>query len=99
MSYKEDTEMAYKMKGQTATFPNISNKETTIREILTVVYEALEEKGYNPVSQIVGYILSEDPTYITSHRNARALISKLDRDDILDSLAKYYFLDLEGSKK
>ncbi len=90
--------MAGKTRGNTATFPNISNKETTIREILTVVYEALEEKGYNPVSQIVGYILSEDPTYITSHRNARTLISKLDRDDILDALARYYFSDIKGSK-
>ncbi len=86
-------------KGNTATFPNINNKEVTIREILSIVYEALVEKGYNPVSQIVGYILSEDPTYITSHRNARGLISKLDRDDILDALAKYYFSDIEGSKK
>ncbi len=91
--------MLNKSKGVTATFPNITNKETTIREILGVVYEALQEKGYNPVSQIVGYILSEDPTYITNHRNARTLISKLDRDDILDALAKYYFAEFEGKKQ
>lgn len=91
--------MLNKIKGATATFPNITNKETTIREILGVVYEALEEKGYNPVSQIVGYILSEDPTYITNHRNARTLISKLDRDDIMDALTKYYFAEYEGKKK
>ncbi len=86
-------------KTNTTTFPNINNKEVTIREILGVVYEALQEKGYNPVSQIVGYILSEDPTYITSHRNARGLISKLDRDDILDALTKYYFSDFDKNRK
>ena len=58
----------------------------TIRE----VYAALEEKGYNPINQIVGYILSEDPTYITNHNNARALIRKVDRDELLQTLVKYY---------
>ena len=54
------------------------------------VYEALEEKGYNPVSQIVGYIMSGDPTYITSHKNARYLITKVDRDELLEELLDFY---------
>lgn len=60
------------------------------REILKEVYEALKEKGYNPISQLVGYILSGDPTYITNHKNARALIRKLERDEILEELIKNY---------
>ena len=60
------------------------------REILSSVYESLRLKGYNPVNQIVGYILSEDPTYITNHNNARALICKLDRDELLQELVKSY---------
>lgn len=82
----------------TRKFPSMSDRDATIREILFAVYEALEEKGYNPISQIVGYILSEDPTYITSHRNARGLISKLDRDELLDALAKFYFSDIIAKK-
>ncbi len=78
----------------TRKFPSASDRDATIREILFAVYTALEEKGYNPVSQIVGYILSEDPAYITSHRNARGLISKLDRDELLDALARFYFSEL-----
>ena len=54
------------------------------------MYEALREKGYNPISQIVGYILSEDPTYITTHNNARSLIRRLDRDELLQALVKNY---------
>lgn len=60
------------------------------KEILTTVYDALKEKGYNPLNQIVGYILSEDPTYITNHNNARALIRKLDRDELLKIIVKFY---------
>jgi uncharacterized protein (UPF0297 family) len=60
------------------------------REILKDVYEALKEKGYNPISQLVGYILSGDPTYITNHKNARAMIRKLERDEILEELIKSY---------
>ena len=66
------------------------NKDESIRVILTTVYKALEEKGYNPLNQIVGYILSEDPTYITTHNNARNLIRKIDRDDLLEVLLKNY---------
>ena len=61
-----------------------------IKAVLSTVYNALLEKGYNPINQIVGYILSEDPTYITNHNNARSLIRKLDRDELLQELVKYY---------
>lgn len=61
-----------------------------IRQVLTTVYDALREKGYNPINQIVGYILSEDPTYITNYNNARALIRKLDRDELLQVLLQSY---------
>ena len=60
------------------------------QEILKDVYESLVEKGYNPINQIVGYILSGDPTYITSHQNARALICKIERDDLLQEMIKKY---------
>ena len=60
------------------------------KAILTSVYNSLQEKGYNPINQIVGYILSEDPTYITNHNNARTLIRKLDRDELLQELLKSY---------
>jgi len=63
---------------------------TTSREILREVYEAMSEKGYNPIGQIVGYLLSEDPTYITNYNNARALIRKLDRDELMIELVKCY---------
>lgn len=64
-------------------------KDTT-REILNDVYEALKEKGYNPINQIVGYIISGDPTYITSHNGARTKIRKLERDEILEELVAHY---------
>lgn len=61
-----------------------------MRQTILTVYNALQEKGYNPISQIVGYILSEDPTYITTHNNARSLIRRLDRDELLQTLVKEY---------
>ena len=61
-----------------------------IREILSSVYNSLIEKGYNPINQIVGYILSEDPTYITNYKNARALICRVDRDELLQELVRSY---------
>jgi uncharacterized protein (UPF0297 family) len=64
--------------------------EDEMRQILRLVYDALAEKGYNPISQIVGYILSEDPTYITTHSNARSLVRRLDRDELLQALVKEY---------
>ena len=70
------------------------DEKMTNQEILKQVYEALTEKGYNPIGQIVGYLLSEDPTYITNYNNARALIRKLDRDELMSELVKNY-LELE----
>lgn len=61
-----------------------------MRQTILTVYNALQEKGYNPISQLVGYILSEDPTYITTHNNARSLIRRLDRDELLQTLVKEY---------
>ena len=66
------------------------DKENQMKEILTIVYNSLKEKGYNPISQLVGYILSEDPTYITTHNNARSLICRLDRDELLQELLSSY---------
>lgn len=66
------------------------DRDEEIKTILTSVYNALQEKGYNPINQIVGYILSEDPTYITNYNNARSLIRKLDRDELLQELVKKY---------
>ena len=63
---------------------------TSSKEILRAVYEAMSEKGYNPIGQIVGYLLSEDPTYITNYKNARALIRKVDRDELMGELVKSY---------
>ena len=68
--------------------PNEGKLET--REILKEVYEALSEKGYNPVNQIVGYILSGDPTYITSHKGTRNLIRQVERDELLEKMVKNY---------
>lgn len=64
--------------------------ETGVEIVLTTVYEALTEKGYNPVNQIVGYIMSGDPTYITSHKSARSLIMKVDRDELVEELLTKY---------
>ena len=67
-----------------------TDEPTTSREILRAVYEAMSEKGYNPIGQIVGYLLSEDPTYITNYNNARAQIRKIDRDELMSELVKCY---------
>ena len=64
-----------------------------MKQILTEVYRSLTEKGYNPINRIVGYLLSEDPTYITNHNNARSLICKLDRDELLQELVRHYLFD------
>ena len=74
----------------TRAFSIRDEKESQIRQVLTEVYEALSEKGYNPINQIVGYILSEDPTYITTYNNARSLIRKIDRDELLQILVRSY---------
>ena len=64
-----------------------------MKQILASVYRSLSEKGYHPINQIVGYLLSEDPTYITNHNNARSLICKLDRDELLQELVRHYLFD------
>ncbi len=78
------------MSGNTMTFSIGDDKELQMKAVLTEVYDALQEKGYNPINQLVGYILSEDPTYITTHRNARSLIRKVDRDELLRSMVRSY---------
>lgn len=78
------------MLDKTMIFSINKSAEDNVKNILTLVYEALLEKGYNPINQIVGYILSEDPTYITTHKNARNLIRRIDRDDLLETLLKSY---------
>ncbi len=74
----------------TITFSIDEMKESDMKNILLTVYDALTEKGYNPISQIVGYILSEDPTYITTHKNARSLIRRVDRDELLKAMVRSY---------
>ena len=74
----------------TRKFKIAMDKDAEIRHILSTVYQALEEKGYNPINQIVGYILSEDPTYITNHLGARTMIRKIDRDELLQVLVRNY---------
>ena len=70
------------MIDKTISFKLGDEKENEMKNVLTQVFDALKEKGYNPVNQIVGYLLSEDPTYITTHKNARSLIRRLDRDEL-----------------
>ena len=81
------------MYDKTMTFSVNDEKDLEMKRILTTVYDALSHKGYNPVSQIVGYILSEDPAYITTYNNARSLIRKIDRDELLQMLVKSYLND------
>ena len=81
------------MNSGTMKFDFNKDKSNQAREIMFSVYEALQQKGYNPISQIVGYIMSGDPTYITSHNNARSLIRKLERDELLEELVRSYLKD------
>lgn len=74
----------------TRTFSLEEVRDADMKKILLTVYDALKEKGYNPISQIVGYILSEDPTYITTHNNARSLIRRIDRDELLKVMVRSY---------
>ena len=79
------------MDRQTRMYDNLDRVEQkTIKEILTIVYDALEERGYNAIDQMVGYILSGDPSYITSHNNARNVIGRIERDDLVEELIKAY---------
>ena len=81
------------MTDKTIQFTISDEHEKEMRKILVSVYNSLVEKGYNPTSQLVGYILSEDPTYITTHNNARSLIRKIDRDELLQVLLKSYLIN------
>lgn len=77
---------------------NLDN-EVSVKDILDAVYDAMEEKGYNPVNQIVGYIMSGDPTYITSHKNARSMIMKVERDELVEELLKEYIKNRSWQQK
>ena len=74
----------------TITFSLDEVREADMKRILLTVYDALKETGYNPISQLVGYLLSEDPTYITTHNNARSLIRRIDRDELLKAMVRSY---------
>jgi uncharacterized protein (UPF0297 family) len=75
---------------ETQYFKVASDNSITVKEVIALVYKALSEKGYNPVNQIVGYIMSGDPTFITSHNNARSLIMKVERDELVEELLREY---------
>ncbi len=75
---------------KTRQFSIINNSPDEMKQVMEAVYSALVEKGYTPINQIVGYILSEDPTYITTHNNARSLIRRIDRDELLQELVRNY---------
>ena len=75
---------------KTQTFSIHDEREMPMKQVLRNVYEALMEKGYDPINQLVGYIISEDPTYITNHKNARSLIRKIDRDELMEELIRNY---------
>jgi Uncharacterized protein conserved in bacteria len=85
--------MAPSANDMTITFSLKDEKDIQIKRMLTEVYRALEERGYNPIDHIVGYLISDDPTYITNHKNARSIIRKAERDEILGVMLKSY-LDL-----
>ena len=81
------------MEDNTIKFMVPDDSTQGMKAILSAVYRSLSEKGYNPINQIVGYLLSEDPTYITNYNNARSLICKLDRDELLQELVRHYLFD------
>lgn len=78
------------MLDKTMIFSLNGDRDQEIKEAMIKVYDALKQKGYNPINQLVGYILSEDPTYITTYNNARNIISSIDRDELLEALVKSY---------
>ena len=81
------------MEDNTIKFRVPADPSQEMKAILSSVYHSLSEKGYHPINQIVGYLLSEDPTYITNYNNARSLICKLDRDELLQELVRHYLFD------
>lgn len=86
----ENTLLNIPDSSQTQTFSIHEDRDTEIRSVLSTVYKALLERGYNPIDQMVGYLLTEDPTYITNYKNARALIRRVDRDEVLRVLLAEY---------
>ncbi len=82
--------MADNNQNQTQFFQTKPEVEVQVKEVLSLVYNAMDEKGYNPVNQIVGYIMSGDPTYITSHKGARSMIMKVERDELVEELLSEY---------
>ena len=93
--YLNDQKVKQMENKNTLFFKPAPEKGNETRDIIREVYSALSEKGYNPISQLVGYVVSGDPTYITNHKNARALITRLDRDDLLEEIFKHYLESLE----
>ena len=87
------------MQDKTVTITIGQDHYAQMKSILGVVYDALVEKGYNPINQIVGYILSEDPTYITTHNNARSIIRRVDRDELLQEMVRDYLSDRGTGEK
>ena len=83
----------FQMDDHTIKFVVPKDQDSQAKEILKSVYASLKEKGYNPINQIVGYLLSEDPTYITNYNNARSLICRLDRDELLQDLVRHYLFN------
>lgn len=78
------------VNNETMMFKVEKEKINEARGLLLTIYEALKEKGYNPINQIVGYILSGDPTYITNHKNARSIIRRIERDELLEEILRFY---------
>ncbi|MBR4667938.1 MAG: IreB family regulatory phosphoprotein [Butyrivibrio sp.] len=91
--------MAEQDLGNTQYFKVAVDSETGVKKVLSVVYDALLEKGYNPVNQIVGYIMSGDPTYITSHQGARSLIMKVERDELVEEMLTEYIKSNNWARK
>ena len=85
--------MADQTINSTIKFTVPSDEKENMRRTLRSVFDALNEKGYNPINQIVGYLLTEDPTYITNYNNARSMICKLERDELMQVLVRYYLFD------
>ena len=92
---QDKNQKAVDNKQKTLMFPIKEQQKEILRERLQVVYDALVEKGYNPINQIVGYIISEDPTYITNYNNARSMICKIDRDELMQVLVREYLFEQE----
>ena len=85
--------MTENTKNSTIKFTVPCDDKENMRRVLRSVFDALNEKGYNPINQIVGYLLTEDPTYITNYNNARSMICKLDRDELLQELVRFYLFE------